>query len=70
MVENLLSSQKISYSASHRSEKKYTKQLYILSGLNQFLEIFATFKLQCCDNAYQPEGETKYTVFLLGNGNS
>lgn len=38
-----------------------------MSALNQLLEIFASFKLQCCDNAYQAEGETEYTVFLLAD---
>lgn len=65
-MESLLSAQKIYCSASYRSEKKkYLKKLYIVSGLNQLLEIFATFKLQCYDNAYQPQDKTEYTVFLL-----
>lgn len=35
-----------------------------MSGLNHLLEIFATFQLLCCDNAYQPESKTEYTVFV------
>lgn len=47
-------------------EKKInSKQLYVLTGLNQLLEVFGTFTLQCCDKAWQPEREPEYTIFLV-----
>lgn len=42
----------------------HSKQLRVLTGLNQLLEIFGTFTLQCCDKAWQPEQETEHAEFL------
>ena len=63
-METPLSPQTICCSASQRDEKNIQSNC-VLAGLNQPLEVFATFTLQCCNNAWQPEDETEYAVFLI-----
>lgn len=48
-----------------KKKNNISKQLYVLTGLNQLLEVFGTFTLQCCDKAWQPEREPEYTIFLV-----